>query len=236
MKWMEVADVIDGNTENYKNVIYMWRNKVNDKLYIGQARDFRRRTKDHKRGSFNENLKYDYNVPLHKAIRKYGVENFEVCILEKDLDKYEEMNQKEIYYIEKYDTLSNKGKGYNLSNGGNNGYSLAGKTQEEIAEIRRKQSEANKGKFKGEKHPMYGRTGELNPMYGRTGKLNPTSRAVICVTTGVVYDSILEAERQTGVNQGNISNCCRGRNKSAGKLNGKKLVWMYYDKYLESLE
>ena len=29
-----------------------------------------------------------------------------------------------------------------------------------------------------------------------------------------------------------VSDCCRGRIKSCGKINGEKLVWMYYDEYL----
>ena len=45
----------------------------------------------------------------------------------------------------------------------------------------------------------------------------------------------MEAERQTGVNYSHISECCRGKRKSAGKdENGNKLVWKYLDEYLES--
>ena len=61
-------------------------------------------------------------------------------------------------------------------------------------------------------------------------------KAVICITTGKIYESCSEAERQTKVPGSNISSCCRGKYKSAGKLNDKKLVWMYYDEYLESLK
>ena len=217
MKWMEVADVINGNTDNYKNVIYMWRNKVNNKLYIGQAKDFRKRTKYHKYGSLNENLKYNYNVPLHKAIRKYGVENFEVCILEKDLVDYDKMNEKEIFYIEHYDTLANKGKGYNVASGGGNANVFAGKTDEEMDEIKRKISEVQKG--------------ENNPMYGRTGELSPISKAVICITTDVIYGGVHEAERQTGVGHQTISKCCCGKYKSAGLIDGKPGIWMYLEDY-----
>ena len=114
MKWIEVVDVIEGTTENFENCIYMWKNKINDKLYVGQAKDFIKRTRKHKYGAYNENLKYDYNAPLHRAIRKYGIDNFEICILEYGLNDYEEMNKKEVYYIDCYDTLANK-KGYNVS-------------------------------------------------------------------------------------------------------------------------
>ena len=117
MKWMKVTDVIDNKTENYKNCIYLWKNEINGKLYVGQAKDFRNRTKEHKWNSFNKKSK-GYNNPIHKGVRKYGIENFEVCILEKDLNDYDEMDEKEIYYIKFYDTLANKGKGYNIASGG----------------------------------------------------------------------------------------------------------------------
>lgn len=47
------------------------------------------------------------------AIRKYGKENFLVCIIEECPDEL--LNEKECYYIEKFDTYYN---GYNLTLGG----------------------------------------------------------------------------------------------------------------------
>lgn len=61
-------------------------------------------------------------------------------------------------------------------------------------------------------------------------------KRTICVTTGEIYESLNEAERQTGINHGSISECCLEKRKYAGKLNGEKLVWMYYEDYLESLK
>ena len=285
MKWMKVTDVIDNKTENYKNCIYLWKNQVNEKLYVGQAKDFIRRTREHKYSAYNKNAR-EYDYPIQGAIRKYGLEKFQICILEKDLVDYDEMNEKEKHYIKYYDVLTKNYKGYNVASGGRNGNPLAGKTEEEIAEIRRKQSEANKGKqlsekhkqkiseahkgkqlseehkqkisenhsdVKGENNPCYGRTGENhpfygkhhseetkkkhsermsgenNPMYGRTGENNSNSKAVICITTGEKFGSVHEAERQTGVSH--ICDCCRGVRKSAGKLNGKKMVWLYLEDY-----
>ena len=280
MKWMKVVDVIEGNTENFENCIYLWKNKVNEKRYVGQAENLRRRTMQHKNVSFNENSNA-YNFPLHRAIRKYGIENFEVCILEFDLNDYGEMNEKEIYYIEKFDTLTNKQTGYNISSGGGNGNNFAGKTEEEMNEIRKKISE----KLKGEKAYWYGkkRSSETKQKISKVHKGKKYSeetkqklseahkgkqhsektkqkmsethkgkqhseeakqkmsesadkRTVICTTTGKIYESTHEAERQTGVSQQNICACCKEKRKSAGKLNGEKLVWMYYQDYLESLK
>lgn len=52
-------------------------------------------------------------------------------------------------------------------------------------------------------------------------------KSVKCITTDMIYDSVVEAERQTGVARQNIAKCCNGERKSAGKLNGKKLIWEY---------
>ena len=77
-------------------------------------------------------------------------------------------------------------------------------------------------------------TREFNVNYGTRNER--ASEKVICITTGEIYDSITEASRQTGVAIPNISANCRGRIKSAGKdENGNKMVWRYYDEYLESL-
>ena len=63
----------------------------------------------------------------------------------------------------------------------------------------------------------------------KTGK-----KKVICLETGVVYESIANAENITKINGSTISSCCIGRYKSAGKLeDGTKLHWMYYDEYLK---
>ncbi len=44
----------------------------------------------------------------------------------------------------------------------------------------------------------------------------PKSRAVICVETGIRYQSVYEAERCTGVDESAIRRCCSGKNEIAG--------------------
>ena len=52
-------------------------------------------------------------IKLYKAIAKYGKDNFYIELLEETtLDK---LNEREIYYIEKFDSYKN---GYNSTNGG----------------------------------------------------------------------------------------------------------------------
>lgn len=89
-----------------KGFIYKVTNKVTGKSYIGQTRksvEFRWRQ--------HKNSKDCYY--FHKAIQKYGEENFEVTTLE-ECD-VEDLDSKEIFYISKYNTFNN---GYNMTTGG----------------------------------------------------------------------------------------------------------------------
>ena len=58
------------------------------------------------------------------------------------------------------------------------------------------------------------------------------SKKVICITTGKIFNSQIEASNYYNVSQGNISSCCKGIYKSAGKLpDGTKLQWEYLENY-----
>lgn len=154
--------------ENHYNCIYMYINKINGKRYVGQAVNFKKRHQKHISSSYNKKEKYSYNYLFHRAIRKYGIENFKIQILAENIPTQEKMNDYEIFFIKRYNTLVNNKKGYNVASGGSNGNSFAGKTEEEMNEIKRKISEALKGKKcseetkqklseakKGENHPNY---------------------------------------------------------------------------------
>lgn len=92
--------------------IYKITNNFNNKCYIGQSVNIERRFTDHKCRAFKEDDE-GYNYPLYRAMRRYGLENFTFEILEKC--KKEELDEKEIYYIEKYNSFYN---GYNQTLGG----------------------------------------------------------------------------------------------------------------------
>lgn len=142
--------------ENHYNCIYMYTNKINGKRYVGQAVNFNKRHIKHKSAMTNKNDD-EYNLPIQRAFRKYGLNNFKIEILKENLNTQCLLNFYECYYIKKFNLLCKNGKGYNISDGGSNGNPMAGKTEEEIEEYRRKQSEIKKGKFTGENHPMYGK-------------------------------------------------------------------------------
>lgn len=97
-------------------VIYCYTNVENNKKYIGQTINPEQRKKQHKSSAFNEK-DYSYNTPFHRAIRKYGLDNFIYEILAETPDM-ETLNELEIFFINKYQTQIPNG--YNIESGGKN--------------------------------------------------------------------------------------------------------------------
>ena len=88
--------------------IYLYTNKINGKKYVGQT------IKPLKQRHYNH-LHQNGNTYFDRALKKYGEENFKLEILEDDIFDLDELNKKEIYYIEKYNSYYD---GYNLTFGG----------------------------------------------------------------------------------------------------------------------
>ena len=97
--------------------IYKISNTVNNKVYIGQtALSLERRWNLHKWTA--ENPSYpSYPYPLYRAMRKYGINNFKIEIIEEIDNK--DLNEREIYWISYYDSYN---KGYNMTLGGDGHY------------------------------------------------------------------------------------------------------------------
>ncbi len=92
--------------------IYKVTNKENGKIYIGQTNNFKRRIKEHLKD------KRTNHQPFKRALNKYGKDGFTWEIIDKcNLKK--EINDKEKYYINYYN--SKIPKGYNITNGGDGG-------------------------------------------------------------------------------------------------------------------
>ena len=104
--------------------------------------------------------------------------------------------------------------------------SYAGKTPEEMEMIAKKKSEAMKGKMAGEKHPLYGKH-RSDEEKKKMSENSSKKQKVICITTGKTFDSITDAAIHYKVAQSSISFCCIGVRKHAGKLNGVRLQWKY---------
>lgn len=92
--------------------IYKITNKINNKSYIGQSINIEQRWKEHKKRIYNLNCS-EYNKPLYRSIRKYGLENFTFEVLEEC--SQELLNEKEQYWIKKFNSFE---EGYNLTPGG----------------------------------------------------------------------------------------------------------------------
>ena len=106
------------------------------------------------------------------------------------------------------------------------------------AETRRKMSESHKGKTNGKPLSVETRRkiseakkGANNPWYGkhhsaetRHKMSEANGKAVICVETGTLYSSGMEAAKSIGVSNKAISNVLRGINKTSGGYH-----WKYAD-------
>ena len=143
--------------KKFKQLIYLHTCIITDKSYTGQTiKTMEERLKGHIYSSDNGS-----DTHFHRAIRKYGIENFTSEVLEdfipiqSDLETKQTLaDQREIYFIEKYDTYNN---GYNETEGGKGVIGLIpwnkGKTDIYSEETINLMSEAKIG----ENHHMYGK-------------------------------------------------------------------------------
>lgn len=104
--------------------IYKIENLLNKHCYIGQSIDILRRWRQH-RSDYKV-----YNTSLYAAFKKYGLENFSFEVIEEC--KPEELNDKEIYWIQYYDSYKN---GYNQTTGGSQYSAWIKIDDEQLSEI-----------------------------------------------------------------------------------------------------
>ncbi|WP_053070023.1 GIY-YIG nuclease family protein [Clostridium sp. K25] len=149
-------------------VIYKIENITNGRIYIGQTiQGFEKR--------YNNNiLKYTHNEHLRRAIKKYGIDNFDINPCIDVAYSFDELNQKEKYFIQKYNSYLN---GYNLTLGGEGVKGLPS-VLHGMYGVRRYGAD---NPFYGKKHSMKTRkrvsefaktrVGNLNPNYGNGYKI-----------------------------------------------------------------
>ena len=226
-----------GKSKEIYGVIYLIRNEVNGKIYIGQT------TKSFDERYRNDIAKNTANEHLKRSIKKHGIDNFyidkqfDVAYSKEELDKLEDM------YIKMYET-TNSNKGYNKKFGGSHGKwtdetrkkiseaqkgkKYSRETRNKLSEMkkgkklskehRKKLSEARKGKYEGDKHPQ--------------------ARKVICITTDKVFDTVKEGGDFYNCKGQHISSNCKGKRKTCGKhpITNESLRWMYYSDYIAQKE
>ena len=233
--------------EEKYGIIYLIRNKKNEKIYIGQTtskRGFDGRynyggepiEKVYKRHIRNKQNGTYYNKHLLCAIEKYGFQNFEVI---KELisgDNIEELNILEELCIALFDSTDPE-KGYNNKPGGNN--------SKDTELVKCRKSEAMKGK----KNPFYGKhhsdetkihLSEIRknkPMTKETrNKIkdknrrgdHPQAIKIKCKNTGQVFNCINDAAEFYKIDNSSILKVCKGKRHYCGKLpNGEKLEWEF---------
>ena len=191
----------------------------NDKRYYGMSKSIKHRWR-------NKGCDYKYNIEFYEAIQLYGWDNISHIIVAKGLTK-DEAKWLEEELIRTHKTYDSE-YGYNKFIGNK----LTNKYKEAMSK--------NRG---GENNPMYGRIGANNPMYGKyhtietklkmseanSGINSSNHKPVICITTNTIFSTITEASNYYGIATSSISKCCKKKRSSAGKFNGKRLVWHYID-------
>ncbi len=219
-------------------VIYVITNKINGKQYVGQTiQSIADRWKFHK-------SKRSGCLGIKSAFVKYGIENF---IIETvfEVSSIDELNQKEIEFINKFNTLAPNG--YNLKTGGNR--------PTFCEETRKKMSESSKGRIPWNKGltaedprvASYVRSGEDSSLYGKPSlakgrkkskeeielhrskligqkrtdeqrKANSdghTKTSIFCNENGKKHISIMAASRDLKINSGQICHVLNGKNTHA---------------------
>lgn len=147
---MNIYEINDKQKFSF-SCIYLWKNLINGKLYVGQTQNFYQRAKQYQRGR-------EKNRIIGKAINKYGFDNFDISILEKDipLDKLDEREQYWMDYYQSYDLNI----GYNICSeaGTTRGFKHSEETKRAISQYL-KQFYID--------HPEKIRYGKDNPVYGK---------------------------------------------------------------------
>ena len=61
-------------------------------------------------------------------------------------------------------------------------------------------------------------------------------KKIICINTKEIFNSIVEASNFYKCSDSSILNCCKGKSRFSGKLNGEPMVWLYYEDYIKMTE
>jgi group I intron endonuclease len=217
------------------SVIYQFVNNITQKIYVGQAVDYKQRIRNHK-----FNLKQNKNTPFYNALKKYGWENFSINIIEECEEN--KLNEREVYWIEEKNSLYPNG--YNLLEGGkqarhtditkqkiSNGRKGIKFSKSHIENLRKshlgylmpeeqkeKISKSNKGKVVSEETKI--KLKYQQPHRREVGRFDAEGKLIS------KYESIMDASIDLNCSPGNISECCNGKRKMNKILKGDILKFL----------
>lgn len=193
--------------KNLKNMgkytVYLRRNKVNGKCYVGQTSDFKQR-------EYNWRcLKYYYtNDHICNDRAKYGLDNWTVEVLATTGNR-EDAWELEKRFINDFNALWPNG--YNLDSGG-----VKGKKISDVS--KQKMSKAKKGKPSPMKGKHLSNEAKQKMSESKKGKNNTKiSKQVYQYTLDdelvKIWPSVMECHRND-FNSGAVSQCCNGKLKA----------------------
>ena len=206
----------------------------NTPFYVGKGTGNRAHNLD--RGNFHDSVRDEYGCRV--KIIKDGLTEEEAFKLETEriedyvitfgyginIEGYDEYDH-ELPYLTNFTWGGEGTSGYKISEETKQRMSKAKKGKKHSEEHNKKISESNKGKNKG-KNSFENKTKEEMETIGK--KISEkVSKKVICITTGKTFNSVTKAGNYYKVARNTISKCCKGKLKSAGKLNGTPLKWKY---------
>lgn len=215
--------------------IYKITNNINEKCYIGQSKDIEARWKKH---ISVYNNKTAPNYKLYRAMRKYGLASFRFEVIEEC--EPEELNSREIYWIQYYDSFLN---GYNMTLGGEacNGtndkeiyqYTLLGELIKKYNSAHEADRETGipftnickvcRGERKTAGGYYWSYTNEpIKPIKTITKHYTPVVQYTKDGEYVAEYTSAKEAQRETGIFSTVIGKVCKGQGKTAGGY-----IWKY---------
>ncbi len=201
--------------------IYVLRNTINGKMYVGQTiHNAHCRILGHKGHP---------NMVIGRAVRKYGYEAFEITEM-KGIPDYL-LDDFEIGLIASLGTIVPKG--YNAHGGGRRRHVVTEATKKKISAAKMGTTAWNKGKhwsddmkkLLSQKCSGYHHTKEALAKIRSApkGKISGRARPVFCMETGQVFPSILHAAKWTGGCHVGIQKVCAGNLKTSG---GKHWAYM----------
>lgn len=175
-------------------IVYCHINSINNKKYVGITKQKPEQRWRHGKG-------YKGQTKFWNAIQKYGWNNFEHIILFENLT-CDEALKKETELILYFNSIEN---GYNVE------LSTSITNHDEATRIKLHNA------MLGKKHT------EETKKHIAEIKQEACGKKVMCIETKVIYPSIGEASKQTGVDKSSISRVCKGRQITAGNFHWKFL-------------